>query len=138
MKMYASSSSSVCDLSNDWYAPIYQGKFLVYENFAVNLILILIEVTGESITGVLAIQSDSLYVFDQWCIAWGQSGSMGLWQLSNPFVNQTAYERHPMKSIKTNLATAVQLRAPWMLNPWWINDGFSKLWWFELIAEYYF
>lgn len=74
--------------------------------------LILIEGTGESITGVPAMQSDSLYVFDQWCIARGQSGSRGLWQLSKPFVNQTAHERHPMKSIKTNLATAVQLRAP--------------------------
>lgn len=72
----------------------------------------MIEVTGESVTGVLAIQSDSLYVFDQWCIARGQNGCRGLWQLSNLFVNQTAHERHPMKSIKTNLATVAQLRAP--------------------------
>lgn len=72
----------------------------------------MIEVTGESVTSVLAIQSDSLYVFDQWCIARGQSGSRGLWQLSNLFVNQKAPKLHPMKSIKTNLATAVQLRAP--------------------------
>lgn len=67
----------------------------------------MIEVTAESITSVLAIQSDSLYVFDQWCIAEGQSGSRGLWQLSNLFVNQKAHERHPVKSIKTNLATAL-------------------------------
>lgn len=72
----------------------------------------MIEVTGESVTVVLAIQSDSLYVFDQWCIAQGQSECRGLWQFLNLFVNQTAHERHPMKSIKTNLATAVQLRAP--------------------------
>lgn len=72
----------------------------------------MIEATGESVTGVLAIQSDSLYVFDQWCIAQGHSESMELWQLSNLFVNQRVHERHPMKSIKANLATAVPLRAP--------------------------
>lgn len=85
-----------------------------------------IEVTVESVTGVLAIQTDSLYVFDQWCIAQGQSSSRGLWQLLNLFVNQTAHQRHPVKFIKTNLALAVQLRAPWTLNPWWINDGFQN------------
>lgn len=68
----------------------------------------------------------------------GTEREQGLRRLSNLFVNQTALERHPMKSIKTNLARAAQLRAPWTLSPWWINDGFSKLWWFELIAEYYF
>lgn len=69
----------------------------------------MIEVAGEFVTSVPAIQSDSLYVFDQWCIAQGQSGSRGLWQLSNLFVNQKAHERRPVKSIKTNLATAVRL-----------------------------
>lgn len=88
---------------------------------------LVIEVTGESVSDVLAIQSDSLYVFDQWCVARGQSRSRGPWQLLNLFVNQTAHERHPVKSIKTNLVAAVQLRAPWTLNPQWINDGFSKL-----------
>lgn len=47
----------------------------------------MIEMTVESVTGVLAIQSDSLYVFDQWCIAWRQSRSKCLWQF---FVNQMA------------------------------------------------
>lgn len=73
---------------------------------------LVIEVTGESVSGVLAIQSDSLYVFDQWCVARGQSRSRGPWQLLNLFVNQTAHERHPVKSIKTNLVATVQLRAP--------------------------
>ena len=73
---------------------------------------LVIEVTGESVNSILEIQSDSLYVFDHWRIAWGQSRSRGLWQLLNLFVNQTAHEWHPVKSIKTNLAPAVQLRAP--------------------------
>lgn len=64
---------------------------------------LMIEVAGEPVIGILAIQSDSLYVFDQWCIARGQSGSRGLWQLSNLFVNQAARKRHPVKSIRTNL-----------------------------------
>lgn len=37
----------------------------------------MIEVTAEFVTGIPAIQSDSLYVFDQWCIARGQSESRG-------------------------------------------------------------
>ena len=72
----------------------------------------MIEVTGKSVTSFLAIQHDILYVFDQWCIAWGQSKSRGLWQLANLFVNQTAHKQHPVKSIKPNLAIAIQLRAP--------------------------
>lgn len=43
-----------------------------------------------------------------------------------PLCQSKAHKLHPMKSIKTNLARAVQLRAPWTLNPWWINDGFQN------------
>lgn len=45
-------------------------------------------------------------------VAAGQSWSRAPGRHSNLFVNQTAQERHPMKSIKTNLATASQLGAP--------------------------
>lgn len=89
---------------------------------------LMIEVTGMSVTSVLAIQSDILYVSDQWCIAWGQGGSRGPWQLANLFVNQTTHKRHPMKSIKTNLVIATQLWAPQTCRPWLINDVLSTLW----------
>lgn len=66
---------------------------------------LVIEVAGESITSVQAIQSDSLYVFDQWCRARGQGRSIGPWQHFD--LCQSAYEWHAMKSIKPNLALDV-------------------------------
>lgn len=76
----------------------------------------MIEVTGKYVTGALAIRSDSWYVFDQWCIAGGQSGSRtgagGRGNSQTSLSIKTAHKRHPVKSIKTNLAIAIQRRAP--------------------------
>lgn len=55
----------------------------------------MIEVTGKYVTSALAIWSDSLYVFDQWCIPHGQSGSREPWQLAKLFVNQNSPQTAP-------------------------------------------
>ena len=70
---------------------------------------LMIEMTGEAVTGVPAIQSDSLFVFDQWCIARGQSRSKRAVATLKPPVS---IKRRPVKSIRANLSTANTSKLP--------------------------